>query len=229
MAGQGFELEQGGRRHRLDVSNAGISREYVWTCDGEEVARQKSMDDRWTLRSEGDGVSGEIRIRSGLLGVQRATLVTEGRDVDMVPDAGSRAARREERIRAHPHRHVALHTTAALAKVLIPLLGVGLVISFLPDWDLPSLPLPDWDLPSIPWPDWSLPHFSIEVPEWIREVMSKLKYVWPVLLALGLATGEVRRRREHDERRRADDATEEEPEPSEPPSDESSEESERDA
>lgn len=210
MAGQNFELRYAGRDHRVEVADAGMSRLYAWSCNGDEIATHKSMDDRVTLkptdpaRATVPGARGEIQIRAGLTGVKRATLVVDAVEIDLVPEAGSAAARREQRIREHPQRHLILHTTAALARVLIPLLGVGLLLSWLPDWnlpglpvpdvDLPSIPLPSIDLPAIPWPDW-------EAPGWLRAVLDKAKYVWPVLLAIGIARNEVTRRREQDERR----------------------------
>lgn len=212
MAGQNFELRYAGRDHRLEVSDEGLSRRYVWTVGGSEVVSHTSMDDRLTLRPADDarinvpGARGGIEVRAGLTGVKRATLEVDGVEVDLVPEAGSAAARREERIRAHPGRHLVLHTTAALAKVLIPLLGVGLVISWLPDWDLPRIPVPDVDLPSVPWPSIDLPSIpwpDWELPAWVRSVLDKVKYVWPVLLAAGIAQHEVKRRREQDRRRAA--------------------------
>lgn len=210
MAGQIFELTYAGRRHRLEVNDEGLSRRYEWTVDGSEVVSRKSMDDRITLKPEDAardavaGARGRVDVRAGLTGVRRATLVVDGNEVDLVPEAGSAAARREERIRAHPNRHLVLHTTAAIAKVLIPILGIGLVLSWLPDWDLPGIPLPDIDLPSIPWPSIDLPSIpwpDWELPSWVRTILDKAKYVWPVLLAFGLAQHEVKRRRQQDQRR----------------------------
>ncbi|CAN7315861.1 hypothetical protein [Knoellia sp. LjRoot47] len=215
MSGQTFEIAYAGHTHRVVVTDSGLAREYVWTCDGVEVARRQSLDDRVTLTPKSppgsepetgaqSGEIGKIRVRAGFTGVRRATLVIAGTEVDLVPEAGSAAARREERVRAHPRRHVALHTTAALAKVLIPVLGIGLVISWLPSIDLPRIPWPDIDLPSLPWPSIdlpSLPRPDWELPSWVRWVLDKVKYVWPVLLAFGIAQHEVRRRRDQDQRR----------------------------
>lgn len=210
MAGQNFELRYAGRSHRLEVSDEGLSRRYVWMVDDSEVVSHKTVDDRFALkpvdeaRTTVPGARGRIDVRAGLTGVKRATLNVDGVEVDLVPEAGSAAARREERIRVHPRRHLVLHTTAAVAKVLIPLLGIGLVISWLPDWDLPGIPLPDVDLPSIPWPSIDLPSIpwpDWELPSWMRSVLDKLKYVWPVLLAFGIAQHEVKRRRDQDKRR----------------------------
>ncbi len=90
--------------------------------------------------------------------------------------------------------------------MLLPLLLVGLMVRIpwpdisipWPDWDLPSIPWPNIPWPSIPWPDWDLP----ELPAWLRALLEKAKYVWPVVLAFGLAHAEVKRRRRQDERRR---------------------------
>ncbi len=71
-----------------------------------------------------------------------------------------------------------------------------------PDWNLPSIPWPSIPWPSIPWPDWDLP----ELPAWLKALLEKLKYVWPVVLAFGLAHAEVKRRRRQDERRRGGSA-----------------------
>ena len=212
MAGQNFELRYAGRDHRVEVTDTGMSRRYVWTCDGDEVATHTSIDDRLTLkptdaaRATVPGARGEVQVRAGLIGVKRATLVVDAVEIDLVPEEGSAAARREERIRAHPRRHLVLHTTAALARVLIPLLGVGFLVSWLPDWNLPGIPVPGVDLPSIPWPSIDLPAIpwpDWKAPGWLRAVLDKAKYVWPVLLAIGIARHEVKRRRQQDARRSA--------------------------
>lgn len=72
--------------------------------------------------------------------------------------------------------------------------GRGLVVPELDDGQL-SWPHIDW--PDLPWPDWQVP----SLPDWLRELMAKLKYLWPVLLAAGLAHAEVRRRRQQDMRK----------------------------
>lgn len=231
MGSQTFELRCAGRQHRLVVTDVGLRRRYDWTCDGVAVASTTSVDDRVTLTpvdpsttsSTGRGV-GRVVVRAGLTGVKRASLVADDVEVDLVPAAGSPAARREERVRAHPRRHIVLHTTAAVAKVLIPLLGIGLAISWLPSWDLPRIPWPDVDLPSIPWPSIDLPSIPLpdwERPEWLRAVMEKSRYVLPVLLAVGLARREVKRREQQDARRAqlddtaggTDDTPQDEPHP----------------
>ena len=110
-------------------------------------------------------------------------------------------------MRANPRLFAARHVVGGVAKVLVPI-AAAVVIAWLlsrvtlPDLDLPSVPWPDlpsipWpsiDLPSIPWPDW-------EMPEWLRWLLDKATYVWPVLLGLWFARREMRRRREQDELR----------------------------
>ena len=64
--------------------------------------------------------------------------------------------------------------------------------------DLPEIPWPD--LPSVPLPD--LPDLpDVQVPDWLRWILDKAKYVWPVVIAYVLARGEIRRRREQDRKR----------------------------
>lgn len=214
MAVQGLELTRSGYTHRLEVAEKGISREYVWTVDGVEVARRTTKDDRVKITPQRDsratpahpGARGRIEVRAGLLGVTRATRIVDAVEIDMVPDPGTKAARREERIRARPRTHIVLHTTAALAKVLIPVLLASLALSWTPDIDLPTVPTPSVDLPdlpSIPWPDWDLPDIPWpNLPEWLKTIVEVVsKFVVPVALACLIAMREVRRRREQDARR----------------------------
>jgi len=130
----------------------------------------------------------------------RALLGTGGIDLD--PEPGSAAARREDRIRQHPRRHAALAVAVGVCKVVLPLVLGALAIRFAvslprPDWDLPSIPFPSVDLPSIPWPDVDLPDW--EVPGWVSWLADKVQFVWPVLLAAGLVRADITRRRTQDE------------------------------
>ena len=129
----------------------------------------------------------------------RALIGTGGIDLD--PEPGSPAARREERIRRHPRRYAAVAVAAGIGKVVAPLLlgllAVRLAVAIpWPDWHLPSFPAPDVDLPSIPLPDIALP--SWQAPGWVSWLADRAHYVWPVVLAAFLARAEVRRRRQQD-------------------------------
>lgn len=196
---QTWELVVDGHAHLVEV-HGDWSRRVTWYVDGAEVASRKSGDDRLVLESG----AGRLEVRhSGLGRARRATYTPPGGDaVDLVPEPGSPAAAYEERLREHPTRTSVIAAAGAVAGIVVPLLLAGLLARFAfslpwPDWDLPSVPTPDlpsvpWpDLPSIPWPDWSL-------PGWVREVLDKAGFVWPVVLAVVIARAEVRRRRRQD-------------------------------
>ena len=112
-----------------------------------------------------------------------------------------------------------------VAKVVIPLLLGLLAIRFVVDlpWpDLPSIPLPDLpDLPDIPWPDLPglpLPDLpEVGVPDWVRWVLDKAKYVWPIVIAYFLARAEINRRRKQDELRRQQAGRADDQEPTDRP------------
>jgi len=129
--------------------------------------------------------------------------------IDLVPEPGSAAAAYEDRVRLHPTRYAAIATAGGIAKVVVPLL-LGLVaIRFAvnipwPDVPLPDLPdLPEVPWPEIPWPDLPRPDFpDLSLPGWVRWLLDKAKYVWPVLLAYVVARAEIKRRRKQDALRR---------------------------
>jgi hypothetical protein len=159
-------------------------------------------------------------VRFSTLGkARRATLFGPDEDVqalaglggiDLVPDEGSPAAAYEDRVRLHPGRYAAIATVGGVAKVVVPLV-LGLVaIRFavnLPWPDLPSIPFPDLpDLPDVPWPDLPSIPFpdlpDVRLPDWLRWLLDKVKYVWPIVLAYVIARAEIKRRRTQDELRR---------------------------
>jgi hypothetical protein len=124
--------------------------------------------------------------------------------IDLVPEAGSRAAARETWIREHPRLYVVFRTATAVSGLLLPVLLFWLLAQIRIPWPSISIPLPDWHLPSLPWPDISIPWPQWDLPElppWLRAILEKAKYVWPVALALGIAHAEVKRRRQQDKRR----------------------------
>jgi hypothetical protein len=138
--------------------------------------------------------------------------------LDLEPEPGSPAARHEDRVRQSPRRYAALAVAGGVAKVVVPLLLVALFARFaltipFPNWNLPNVPwpnLPDIDLPSIPWPNLpdlpSLPMPNLPdwtLPGWLVWVLDNAHFVWPVVLAVVLARGEIRRRHKQDELRAA--------------------------
>jgi hypothetical protein len=70
-----------------------------------------------------------------------------------------------------------------------------------PHFDLPRIPWPDIHLPRIPWPHIPWPSINLpdwQLPGWLRWVLDRAKYVWPVVLALVVVRGEIVRQRKQD-------------------------------
>lgn len=184
-----------GHAHRVEADE-GITRTVRWSVDGEPAAEKRSMDETVRLESE----AGRLVVRFSSLGAPRRASVG---DVDLVPAPGSKAARHEERVRAHPERYALVAAAGGVAKVVVPILltivlarlAISLPLPSIDGPDLPSVPTPD--LPSLPLPD--LPTWSL--PGWVEQVLGVVKYVWPVVLAYVLARAEIGRRRKQDERR----------------------------
>lgn len=155
--------------------------------DGDEVAEAKAAG-RQTL--SGAGV--EVRIFQPPWGggLRDAELLADNAVVALAPAPGSRAARREDFARRHPLLYSARHVATGVAQVLIPLLGLAALLSFLPSISLPDVDLPNVDLPSLPLPSIDLPR----LPEWVRDVLDKAKFVTPILVGIALAVREQRRR-----------------------------------
>ena len=88
-------------------------------------------------------------------------------------------------------------------KVVVPLLLGMLAVRFVvnlpwPSWDVPwpqiSLPTIPW--PHIPWPRIDLPDW--QAPAWLSWALDHVRYVWPIVVAVVLARGEISRRRKQD-------------------------------
>jgi len=198
-------------RHRVSVRAGGFSRVITWTVDETVVVERKSAEDKLVLT---DPAYGALRLLfTGLGRSTRVTWFEPGVEagahvglggIDLDPEPGSKAARLEERMRAHPRRYAARHVVAGIAKVVVPILIAILVARFAvripwPDWNLPDI-----DLPSIPWPylpdlvpDIVLPDWSL--PGWLLWLLDKVKFVLPVLFGIALARNELARRRKQDE------------------------------
>jgi hypothetical protein len=221
-------MEIDGREHRVETSvGDGWRNEATWWVDGEEIATATSRveDNLYLVVSEDHELAaslGAVRARfTGLSKPLRATWFEGERrtaeaaarigvgGLDLVPEPGSPAALREERVRLRPGRHASLHVAKGVANVVVPIL-IGIVFFWLvrrfglpsipwpsiplPDVDLPSIPWPSIDLPAVPWPDW-------ELPGWVRWALDHVKYMVPIIIGLALARSEVRRRRQQDELR----------------------------
>lgn len=183
MPGTVWSVEHEGRRIEVEPDGLWETGDMVrLRVDGELVAEAKA-DGHQTLVA--DGV--EVEVIQPWWGGDLRFAEIDGRPLE--PSPGSRAARREEFAREHPHLYAARHIAAGVAQVLVPLLGLAALLSFLPDVNLPDIPKPN--LPDLPFPD--LPRISL--PQWLRDVLQSLKYVVPILVGIALAVREVRRRR----------------------------------
>jgi hypothetical protein len=212
-----WHLVHDGHEHVVQIVDTGLRRAVTWLLDGAPIGDKRTSDKRVVIDG---GEYGAVGVRlpefvgparrvtwygaDSELGAKAAAHTGLG-GIDLVPEPGSRAEARESWIRAHPRLYVVRRVATALTGVLLSLLMVWLLTRIHIPWPNISIPWPDWRLPSIPWPnvsipwpDWELP----DVPLWIRELLGKVKYVWPVLLALGIAQAEVKRRKQQDERRR---------------------------
>lgn len=205
---QVWTLEHDGRVHRVTASRT-AAHVVRWYVDDELHAERKTWSDTVTVTAEhGDGTR-MLVYYSGLGAPRRATLYAAGEEVgalarlggvDLVPTPGSGAAAHDEKLREHPTRYAVLAAGGGVLKVVVPILLSLLAVRFVvdlpwPDVDLPDLPhLPSLPLPSIPLPD--LPDWHL--PGWLRWLLDKVKYVWPVVLAYVVARAEIRRRQQRD-------------------------------
>jgi hypothetical protein len=94
----------------------------------------------------------------------------------MVRNAHERVAKLE---RERPRLYAARHVAKGVGQVLLPLIGIGLAVRFLP---LPDLPRPTLDVPELPPPD-------ISVPGWLAAILGTAKFWGPVLAGLLVALG----------------------------------------
>jgi hypothetical protein len=100
----------------------------------------------------------------------------------MVRDASNRLTRlKHERPRVYAARHVA----RGAGEVLLAVVGIGLLIRFLP---LPDVPLPNIDLLDLPFPDVSL-------PDWLSATLRTSKFWAPIVIGALIALAELEKRR----------------------------------
>ncbi|MDP9824447.1 hypothetical protein [Kineosporia succinea] len=214
-----WHLIHEGHEHTVEISTKATAWMLHWKADGSTVAQKKTSENTVVLDGKEHGA---IRLKLPSISgpARRVTLYASPEPkgatgqahlgvggTDFVPEEGSRAAKREAWIRDHPHQYATRRTLTALAGVLVPIgllwllrqitwrPDVNLPSVNLPSVDLPRIPWPDIDLPSIPWPDVNLPSVNLpDLPGWVQ-------YVWPVLLAFGVAQAELRRRKQQDLKR----------------------------
>jgi hypothetical protein len=197
---QVWTLEHEGRQHRI-VAGGNAAHVVRWYVDDQLLAEKKTWDDKVVVKAA-DAAEGQLVVRYSGLGTPRRATIG---GVDLVPEPGSRSAAYEDRVREHPTRYAAVATVGGVAKVVVPLLLSLVVIRFAIAIPWPHIDLPDpADLPSIPFPSVPLPDLpDWHLPGWLRWLLDKVKYVWPVVLAYVLARAEIRRRQDQDRERQA--------------------------
>ena len=222
-ATQRWTLEHDGHTHVVEIDDAGLGRRIVWHRDDEEVASKKTGDERVQLLpgDEAPAGIGALGLRFGWIGpARRVTWYAGSREeagavalvgiggVDLVPEPGSKAEKRQQWMQAHPRLYTARETAIAVAGVGGGLLVAWLLARLVFSIDLPDIPWPDlpqipWpDLPDVPWPDLpSVPWPDVSVPDWVRQAAELAKFVLPVVIAFAVARGEIRRRRQQEQRR----------------------------
>jgi hypothetical protein len=202
---QVWTLEHEGHEHRV-VAGRNASHLVRWYVDGDLRAQRKTMKDKVTLAEPG-GPARLLVYYSALGAPRRATLYPDGDDaaalvrlggLDLVPEPGSGAESYDEKLREHPHRYAGLAAAGGAAKVIVPILLTFVVVHLAVNLPWPHIPFPD--LPSVPWPDVPTPDLPDlpDVPEWVWSVLSKAKYVWPVVVAYVIARAEIKRRRDRE-------------------------------
>lgn len=164
--------------------------------DGETVAETKANGPKTVLAGEGFEIRAVTPIWGG--SIVRAELVPAdgGLPVLLVPEPGTRAARRAAFEREHPRMYASRHVLKGAGQVALAIIGLTFLLKLLPaiplpDVDLPSIPFPD--LPDIPWPQINLP--EIAVPGWIKAIAESKVYWLPIVAGLFLASAELKRRR----------------------------------
>lgn len=188
---------------RIDLRPKGWTSDgkYQLLVDGEVVAEAKPKDAKVEVRH------GSLKVRAKLAwheqSIRWAEVAVEGGEaLPLDPEPGSRQAKLEAYAAKHPKLYAACHVAAGIGQVVIPLLGIGLALSFLPSISVPS---PDVSLPSIhiPFPDIDLPDLPDlpALPGWIETLVESIKFVFPVLLGLGFAYREYKRRQDAAEKK----------------------------
>ncbi|REF36210.1 hypothetical protein [Thermasporomyces composti] len=192
----------------------------VWV-DGDRNKARLLVDDQEVATVDGDAIDvvtlahgpHTVRLVWWWRGrVARCVLVEGGeppsrkRTTPFKPPEGTLAARVYRFQEEHPKLYAARHVVVQVVGVLFGFLGVSALLrSLLPsvnlDW-LPSLPDIDIDPPRwlryvdpIYWLRQILP--DLEIPVWLQSLPDKLgwlQYVVPILIAMLVAIGEVRRR-----------------------------------
>lgn len=185
--------------------------------DGKAVKQQVKVGFLWSGRVRACDL---VDTREGSEEKRKRSLRTP-----FVPPEGTRARRQYELRERHPNLYAMRHLALEGLAIAVGFLGISALLSAIfgkllpsidwswlpdpPDIDLPDMGPPDWLRYVNPgywirriWPDdWTLP--DIDLLSWLPDWdFGWLKFVTPLLIALGVGLREIERRRKRQERER---------------------------
>jgi hypothetical protein len=186
-----FSVEYEGRRIELVPESSWSGDRVRLLIDGDQVADAKPAGADTVVEADG------IVVRAVLpwhgTSITRAELVRdEGEPLPLEPEPGSRAARRARFERERPGLYAARHVAKGVGQALLAVLGIALIVRFLPSIPLPAIDLPDLNLPV---PSIDVPVPDIELPGWLKAVIEAKEIWFPILVGIFVARREWRRRR----------------------------------
>lgn len=212
---------------RLQIKVNGEVRRQLEQVPNGRVALQRLVKKGGLVSASSAGVHRDkphLKVQSNTFGEILGIDYREGDTVvEFTPPPGTRGAKRHEAMESSAFKRVAYPLMAGLGKsgwalaalVLAPMVSrlIDWLLSFLPDFELPSLPpLPDVHLPvptlpgiNLPVPGISLP--EVQVPDWVL-FLAEYSKVWvPIVIALVIATLALRNHRKSEQKKREWSAT----------------------
>lgn len=205
---------------RLQVKVDGEVRRRVDGVSSGRIPLQRHIEDKLSP-SITSGVRRDrphLRIQSNFFNDLLSIEYREGSEVvEFDPPPGTRGEARRNAMESSSFKRVAIPLAAGLGRggwalaviFLSPLIGrlIGWLLSFLPDWELPSLPdiqlpvprLPAISLPVPAWPAVSLP----ELPPWLIFLLEYSKVWVPLLIGAGIGVLALRNHRRSERQKHA--------------------------
>jgi len=194
-----FSVEYEGRRIEVVPESSWSGDRVRLLIDGDQVADARSAGADTVVEADGVVVRAVVPWHGS--SITRAELVRdEGEPLPLEPEPGSRAARRAQFERERPGLYAARHVAKGVGQALLAVLGIALIVRFLPSIPLPAIDLPDLNLPvpSIDLPDIPVP--DIELPGWLKAVIEAKEIWFPILVGIFVARREWRKRKRRTER-----------------------------
>jgi hypothetical protein len=179
------------------------------------VAEHRGVDSNVTLRADAQIVVVKVGPFGGITQALLLPPDTGPKDAqklgqEFAAPPGTFAARVQEWGSRHPDLYASRHIVIAIGQTLLGIIGfsaiffgllptipwpdVALPVIPFPQVSLPALPIPEIALPAIPLPEITLP--QVTPPTWLEPLFRALKYLTPILIAVGIAVREARQRRQ---------------------------------